>query len=126
MAGPPEEDPTGARGPGCEPRRASGPGTFPRDRARSRLTLGGYARIHSIDKRPEHGMAEGKIVWARWRLLPEGGVEIVATIARESEFDQKRLEFDSIEAASAELGASFGDVVERAVQAGSRRGRWRP
>jgi hypothetical protein len=73
--------------------------------------------------------ARGKLqnlIWARWRLRPDGSVEVVGTYKAGSEYVQKRLSYDSLHEAETDLGSSFVDVVTRATNAGSSAGRWRP
>jgi hypothetical protein len=69
---------------------------------------------------------ERKPIWAKWRLDDDGTVSIVATYAEGSGYVQRKRSFDSLDQAAAELGDSFRDVVELALEAGSQRGRWRP
>lgn len=71
-------------------------------------------------------MGANRIIWARWRLRPDGSVEVVATLPGDSGPRQEQRNYESLEAAARDLGASFADVVGRAVEAGSHRGRWRP
>lgn len=69
---------------------------------------------------------ERKPIWAQWRLNDDGTVSIEATYAEGLGYAQRQRSFDSLDQAAAELGGSFRDVVERALEAGSQRGRWRP
>jgi hypothetical protein len=65
-------------------------------------------------------------IWAKWRVGDDDDVHVVATYAEGEGFVQKEQAFESLERATASLGASFGEVVTRALAAGSRVGRWRP
>ncbi len=67
-----------------------------------------------------------KPIWAKWRVTEDGGVAVVATYLEAGSYVRRELEFDSLSDAAATLGPSFGDVVARATEAGSRAGRWRP
>jgi hypothetical protein len=71
-------------------------------------------------------MPERGIIWAKWRVNPDGRVEVTATYAAESGYLQERSEYASLDEAASELGASFREVVGRAMESGSLSGRWRP
>lgn len=71
-------------------------------------------------------MTEDRIIWARWSLGEDDGVEVVATYAEGEGYGQRRTSYASLAEAATALGPSFEDVVRRAVAAGSRQGRWRP
>ncbi len=66
------------------------------------------------------------IIWAKWRVGEDGRVEVEATYAEAGEYRQWRVSFASVAEAGAELGPNFQDVVERALEINSYRGRWRP
>lgn len=67
-----------------------------------------------------------RILWARWRVRTEGRIEVVATVSTDAGYREERAEYASLAEATAELGASFQDVVSRSLEAGADRGRWRP
>lgn len=69
---------------------------------------------------------EARPIWAKWRLLDDGRVHVVATYGEEGGFVQREIAFESIAQAAQALGPSFEDVVTRARAAGSTAGRWRP
>ncbi len=69
---------------------------------------------------------ETKPIWARWKVLDDGRVRVVATYGDGGGFVQEETAFESIEQAAKVLGPSFKDVVARAQAAGSKAGRWRP
>ncbi len=69
---------------------------------------------------------EAKPIWARWTLLNDGRVNVVATYGEAGDFVQRESVFESLDQAAKALGPSFKDVVTRAREAGSRAGRWRP
>jgi hypothetical protein len=67
-----------------------------------------------------------KPIWAKWRVGDDGTIAVVATYAEGQGYVQRGQSFDSLDQAAAELGESFRDVVVRALEVGSHRGRWRP
>jgi len=74
---------------------------------------------------PDGGDARTPI-WAKWRVNDDGTVTVVATYAEAEGYGQEERSFDSLDSAAAELGDSLRVVIERSLEAGSRRGRWRP
>ncbi len=69
---------------------------------------------------------EAKPIWASWKLLDDGRVNVVATYGEAGSFVRRETVFESLDQAAKALGPGFKDVVERAGQAGSTTGRWRP
>lgn len=69
---------------------------------------------------------EERIVWAAFELGPGGSVRARVTVEREGGLERRSRGWDSVDAAEAELGSSFGEVARKVRAAGSRRGRWRP
>lgn len=67
-----------------------------------------------------------EIRWAAWRIEADGSVRVVLTLGAGNGLEREERRFPTLEAASQELGESFGEVVGRAVAGGHRRGRWRP
>jgi hypothetical protein len=65
-------------------------------------------------------------IWAKWRVDDDGTVSVVATYAEGKGYAQRERSFNSLDEAAAELGDSLRDVVERALEANSQSGRWRP
>lgn len=66
------------------------------------------------------------IRWAAWHVEADGSVRAMLVVDGEAGPEREEVRFSSLEEAVERLGDSFGDVVERAVSAGHRRGRWRP
>lgn len=69
---------------------------------------------------------EGRIVWAAFELGANGSVRARLTLEGPEGYVRRERDWDSLEAAEAELGPSFGEVARKVRAAGSRRGRWRP
>lgn len=72
------------------------------------------------------GNEPGKPIWAKWQVSEGGEISVVLTYAAGGGYVQRERSFASLERAAASLGNGFGDVVRQALEAGSRRGRWRP
>ncbi len=72
------------------------------------------------------GSGAERPIWAKWRLLEDGQVVVVATYRRGDRLVQRETGFTSLAAAANVLGRGFEDVVKRAQAAGSFAGRWRP
>lgn len=75
------------------------------------------------------GLPADRVSWAAWRVTDEGRVQVVATLARSGEDEdlpRARRDYATLEAAAADLGEGFRDVVERVLAEGRRQGRWRP
>ncbi len=72
------------------------------------------------------GGDERRPIWAKWRVNDDGTVTVVATYAEAEGYGQEEQSFDSLDRAAAELGDSLRDVIDRSLEAGNRRGRWRP
>ena len=84
-------------------------------------------RIPKTEYRMARESKPENIIWASWRVEEDGRVEVSATFkTAEGEYRQWPASYASLEEAAAELGPGFGDVVARAVEAGSTHGRWRP
>lgn len=66
------------------------------------------------------------IVWAAWRRTEDGRIQTGLTLRTAEGQRRERREYPDLEAATAELGASFREVVEKVREAGGDRGRWRP
>lgn len=71
-------------------------------------------------------MTAEKPVWAKWRVMPDGSIAVVATYPERDGYSQRELTFASLDEASQTLGASFREVVESVRAAGLDAGRWRP
>lgn len=73
-------------------------------------------------------MSEGEhpVRWAAWRVEEDGSVRVMLVLDGPAGPEREEERFATLAEAVERLGASFGDVVERAVAAGHRRGRWRP
>lgn len=71
-------------------------------------------------------MEPGEIVWLKWRIHADDRVEVIATLEADGSYRRERKIYESLDQATDILGASFGEVVDRAIEAGSDHGRWRP
>lgn len=69
---------------------------------------------------------ERSVRWAAWRVEEDGSVRVMLVVDGREGPEREEERFATLERAVERLGESFGDVVERAVAAGHRRGRWRP
>lgn len=67
-----------------------------------------------------------ELCWAAWRVEEDGSVRAVLTLAEAGELAREEVRYETLAAAEEELGASFREVIERAVSEGHRQGRWRP
>jgi hypothetical protein len=67
-----------------------------------------------------------RIIWVTWRLHSDGRVTVQATRGEGGGYTQDEYDFASLEEAGDTLGLGFREVVEKATQAGSSAGRWRP
>lgn len=72
------------------------------------------------------GFDRSDIAWAAWRRAEDGRLEVVLTLRIGDELRRERHDYPDLEAAAAELGASFREVVEKVREAGREEGRWRP
>lgn len=68
----------------------------------------------------------GDLVWLAWRVTESGEVQTRMTRRRDGELVRVARDYDSLDEATAELGPGFREVVERVLEEGARRGRWRP
>lgn len=66
------------------------------------------------------------VVWAAWRRIEDGRIRTELTLRTAEGLRREQREYPDLEAATAELGASFREVVEKVCEAGGDRGRWRP
>lgn len=76
-----------------------------------------------------HGIGRriiGRIVWLKFEVGRDGTVRTVETREAEGGLTRRAREFGALEEAEAEYGPGFREVVEKALAAESRRGRWRP
>lgn len=67
-----------------------------------------------------------RTIWAAWRVADDGSVVVSAAVEADDGPEREAWEYPSLEAAEADLGPTFRDVVERALGEGHRKGRWRP
>lgn len=72
------------------------------------------------------GSGGDRPVWAKWRVVEDGRIEVVATYREGDGYVQRERSYPDVEAAGAELGSSFTDVVRRVADEGRSAGRWRP
>ena len=64
--------------------------------------------------------------WAAWRVEEDGSVRAMLVFAEDGELARQEVRYDTLAEAGEQLGASFREVVQRAVSEGHRQGRWRP
>lgn len=67
-----------------------------------------------------------RIIWLSFQVEPDGTVRTRVTLERDGEIVRERREAASLEEAQETFGGSFREVVQRVLESGSRRGRWRP
>lgn len=67
-----------------------------------------------------------RTVWAAWRVARDGSLEVSATVETGDGHERERWDYPTLEAAAADLGESFREVVGNALAEGHRQGRWRP
>lgn len=68
----------------------------------------------------------GELIWLKWRAQEDGSLQIVETREREGEIVRERRDADSLDDAAGRYGEGFRELVEKAVESGSRQGRYRP
>lgn len=66
------------------------------------------------------------VIWAAWRRTEDGRIRTALTVQSAEGLRREQREYPDLEAATAELGESFREVVEKVREAGGDRGRWRP
>ena len=64
--------------------------------------------------------------WAAWRVEEDGSVRTMLVFAEGGEIAREEVRYETLAEAGEQLGASFREVVQRAVSEGHRQGRWRP
>ena len=64
--------------------------------------------------------------WAAWRVEEDGSVRAMLVFAEAGEIAREEVRYETLAEAGEQLGASFREVVQRAVAEGHRQGRWRP
>lgn len=74
----------------------------------------------------EDDLDRNDVVWAAWRRTGDGRIQTALTLRAAEGLRREQREYPDLEAATAELGASFREVVEKVREAGGDRGRWRP
>lgn len=67
-----------------------------------------------------------RLVWLKWRLADDGRVEIVETVEGHEGPERRRNDAASLDEAARRYGPDFRELVDRAVESGSRKGRYRP
>ena len=67
-----------------------------------------------------------RVVWLAFEVAEDGRVRTVVTLDREGELVRERREAASLEEAGRTYGDGFVEVVRECLEAGSRKGRWRP
>lgn len=73
-----------------------------------------------------HTQGQEKPIWASWKVADDGRIEVTATYSERGAYVRREMHYGSLDEAAEALGPSFRDVVVRAMDAGSRTGRWRP
>lgn len=68
----------------------------------------------------------GAVAWVAWRVTRRGEVETLVARGTGSAARRDQERFGTLEEAEARFGPGFGDVIRKALAAGSRAGRWRP
>lgn len=71
-------------------------------------------------------MPRGRIIWLAFEVREDGRVRTVVTRDGNGEPVREPQEFPSVAAAQEAFGGSFREVVEKVLEGGSRKGRWRP
>lgn len=69
---------------------------------------------------------DAKLIWLKWRVTEEGQVEIVETRDTDEGYRRRRNDAGSVDEAAARYGEAFREVVEKVLESGSRKGRFRP
>ena len=70
--------------------------------------------------------SDDKPIWVRWKVNPDGSVDVVATYSGASGFVRSESRFDNLDVAAQRFGSGFRDVVSRCLEEKSTGGRWRP
>lgn len=83
----------------------------------------------------EEGRADGveerdddtdELIWLKWRVEEDGGLQIVETRERDGDVVRERRDAESMDEAARRYGEEFRDLAEKVLESGSRQGRYRP